>query len=55
MDCSLAQRSPSLIMRICVALLNEAAGDLLKRARELIVVYLKTEPGMWPRERLDAR
>ncbi len=55
MDCLLAQRSPSLIMRICVALLNEAAGDLLKLDDfELIVVYLKTEPRMWPRERLDA-
>ena len=42
-------------MRICVALLNEAAGDLLKLDDfELIVVYLKTEPRMWPRERLDA-
>jgi hypothetical protein len=42
-------------MRICVALLNEAAGDLLKLDDfELLVVYLKTEPRTWPRERLNA-
>ena len=55
MDCLLAQRSPSLIMRICISFLNEAAVDLLKLDDfEAIVVYLKTEPRAWPRERLNA-
>ena len=55
MDCLLAQRSPSLIMRICLAILNEAAGDLLKLDDfEAIVVYLRTEPRAWSYERLNA-
>lgn len=55
MDCLLAQRSPSLIMRICIALLNEAATDLMQLDDfETIVVYLRTEMRAWPRERLDA-
>ena len=54
MDCLLAQRTSSFIMRVCVALVNEASADLLKlRDFEALVVYLKTEPRVWPRERLN--
>ncbi|WP_164144518.1 hypothetical protein, partial [Serratia marcescens] len=46
---------PSQIMRFCLAILNEAAGDLLKLGDfEASVVYLRTEPRAWSYERLNA-
>ena len=55
MDCLLAQRTSSFIMRVCVALVNEASADLLKiNDFEALVVYLKSEPRVWPRERLNS-
>ena len=54
MDCLLARRSSAFVMRVALAMLNEASGDLLKlNDFEAIVVYLRSEPRAWPRERLN--
>ena len=55
MDCLLARRSSAFVMRVALAMLNEASGDLLKlNDFEAIVVYLRSEPRAWPRARLNA-
>ena len=56
MDILLAQRSATVVLRVALAILLEAASELLRGCHdfESIVVYLKSEPRGWSKERLGA-